>query len=332
MLRTLSLSFLSAAALASPAAAQVYLPQSDLLVVELETSGAPGAWADSTSTPGYTGESYIRWDGPNLFNAPGQQGVFSFDFEVENGGQWLLRLRNRHENPDATEENDVWIRMDGGTWYKTFSNMVGSVGNWTWEARFELGHGSYPQAGWNLSPGIHTIEFSARSHGFKMDRFHLHRPGAAGAMDPNQPVSPQRFGQQYGQANPNSTGAIGSMEVTGSPHANVNNVILTAVDLPTSVPGFFLTSRTIDFVANPAGSDGNLLLGGSVGRFDRLLDMTNPAGSASIRIDLTDMPMPQGSTSAFAGQAWSFQFWHRDTNSAGAATSNFTTGVTVVFD
>ena len=102
MLRTLSLSLLSAAALAAPAAAQTYLSQSDLVVIEMEESGAPGAWADSTSTSGYTGESYIRWDGPNLFNQPGQQGIFSFDFEVENAGTYLLRLRNRHEDPDPT--------------------------------------------------------------------------------------------------------------------------------------------------------------------------------------------------------------------------------------
>ncbi|MFT7077767.1 MAG: hypothetical protein ACJA0P_003793 [Planctomycetota bacterium] len=331
MLRTLSIILLSAAALAAPAAAQTYLAQSGLVVIELEESDAPGAWANSMSTPGYTGESYIRWDGPNLFNQPGQQGIFSFDFEVGDPGTYLLRLRNRHEDPDPTEANDVWIRMDGGTWFKTFSNQAGSVGAWTWETRFDIAHGNQPQASWNLSSGGHTIEFSGRSNGFKMDRFHLHLPGVAGATDPNQPVSPQRFGDQYGTAVANSTGAIGRMELTGTPKVAENNVILTALDLPVSTPGFFLVSRMAGFTANPAGSTGNLLLDGTIGRFNQQLDMTNMNGSASLRIDLTAIPMPQTVASVVAGQSWSFQFWHRDVNSAGQ-TSNFTTGVTVVFE
>ncbi|QDV05623.1 hypothetical protein Poly30_11220 [Planctomycetes bacterium Poly30] len=329
MLRFTTLSLLAAAAFSAPAAAQVYLAQSDLVVIEMEASGAPEAWGISTATPGYTGESYIRWNGPNLFNQPGQQGVFAFDFEVANGGTYRLNVRNRHENPDPTEENDVWIRMDGGTWVKTFSNQAGSVGAWTWESRFDYGHGNQPQASYNLSPGVHRVEFSGRSFGFKMDRVHIYLPSVSNALDPNQPVSPQRFGQEYGQAVANSTGAIGRMQVTGSPVVTENNVILTALDLPTDVPGFFIASRTIGFTPNPAGSQGNLLLDGSIGRFDRLLNMTNPMGSAAVRIDLTEMPMPQGTSVAFPGETWHFQFWHRDTTSAGA-TSNFTSGISVV--
>ena len=70
---------------------------------------------------------------------------------------------------------------------------------------------------------------------------------------------------------------------------------------------------------------GHLQRGGPPTTFDRLLGTTNPMGSASIRLDLTDMPMPQGATAAVAGQSWSFQFWHRD----GANPARFSTALEV---
>jgi hypothetical protein len=330
MFRTLIPSLLTAAALAAPASAQVYLAQSDLLVVQMESSGAPGDWLNSTSTPGFTGQSYIEWRGPNLFNSPGQ-GVFGFDFEVNAGGQWQLNMRNRHENPDATEENDVWVRMDGGPWVKTFSNMAGSVGAWTWESRFDISHNNQPQASYSLSPGQHRIEFSGRSFGFKIDSFHLFRPGASGALNASTPQSPVRFGEEYGNATANSTGQPSRMEATGSVRLADNNAILTATNLPVGVLGFFITSRTTGFAANPGGSSGNLLLGGTIGRFSQNITLTNPNGRAALRIDLTEIPMPNNTVGVNVGENWNFQFWHRDVNSQGA-TSNFSRGLTLTFE
>lgn len=330
MFRTLIPTLLTAAAFAAPASAQVYLAQSDLIVVQMESSGAPGDWANSTSTPGFTGESYIEWRGPNLFNSPGQ-GVFGFDFEVQDGGQWLLNMRNRHENPDPTEENDVWIRMDGGPWIKTFSNQNGSVGAWTWESRFDISHGNQPQASYSLSPGQHRVEFSGRSFGFKIDSFHLYRPGAPGALNANTPQSPVRFGEEFGSANANSTGQPSRMECAGSIRLADNNAILTASNLPVDVPGFFIVSRTRGFVANPAGSSGNLLLGGTIGRFVQNITTTNPNGRAALRLDLNVIPMPNNTVAVNAGEDWHFQFWHRDLTGS-TVTSNFSRGLTISFE
>ena len=332
MFRTLSLSLLSAAALAAPAAAQTYLPQNGLLVVEMESSGAPGDWAELTANSGYTGDSYIEWVGANQFSNPGQ-GVFGFNFEVPSNetGQWTLRVRNRHDHPDATEENDVWIRMDGGTWIKTFSNNSSSVGLWTWESTFEISHGNFAQASYSLGAGSHRIEFSGRSNGFKMDRFHLHRPGASGSTSTSSPVSPQRFGSVYGSSNANSTGNISVLEAVGSPDASNNNLTLTASRLPVGSLGFFINSRSTGFVANPAGSAGNLLLGGNIGRYSSQVNTVNGSGRASPTLNLNAMQTPSGTVPATAGQNWSFQFWHRDSSAAGP-TSNFSRGLTVTFE
>ncbi len=105
-----------------------FLSQNGLLVVEMESAVPIGAWTLSTSTPGFTFDGYFRWDGPNLFNQPGAAGVFGFDFELDQSATWTLSLRNRHEDPDPTEANDVWIKMDNGPWIKINIAMIGKSG------------------------------------------------------------------------------------------------------------------------------------------------------------------------------------------------------------
>ena len=330
MYRTLSLA-VAASALATVASAQsTYIAQNGLLAIPMENSGAPGAWNLSTSTPGFAGDGYIEWEGPNYFNQPGVAGVFGFTFEVQEAGEWIMRIRNRHEDPDPTEENDVWARMDGGPWIKTFSNAQTSVGAWTWESTFELGHGNFPQASYSLSTGVHRIEFSGRSNGFKMDRLHLHRPGNPNAFNPNSPNSPRRVGSEYGSANTNSTGQVSIASALGSPRAQDNDLTLQARGLPVNVPGYFIASRTSGFVSRPGSSAGNLLLGGTIGRLIESMSMTDGSGRASSRLNLQAIPMPDNTVAASAGQTWYVQFWHRDTSSNGS-TSNFSRGLEITF-
>lgn len=321
----------SALALAAPQAQGVYLPQNGLIVCPFESNVPVDQWDLSTSTPGWVGEGYFVWEGPNYFDTPGN-GVFDFNFEIDTGGTWRLAIRNRHEDPDPTEENDVWVRVDNGPWIKTFSNGPQSVGNWTWETRFELGHGSYPDASYNLSPGTHRIQFSGRSNGFKMDRFHLYRPGTPGANDPSQPESPRRFGAPSCAAEPNSTGSTADIIALGSPFADSNDVILETSDLPPNTLGYYLASRQSGFVANPANSAGNLCLAGTIGRYAGNVISTGAAGRADFRLNLNQMPLPDGTfATVLGGQTWYFQFWHRDFGSAGA-TSNFSPGLEVNFE
>ena len=163
-------SFASLALLASAQRADaqgVFLQQSnDVVAIQMESATPPGGWNLSTATPGYTGDGYFEWTGPNYFFNSGN-GLFGFDFEISTSGTHKISIYNRHEDPDPTEDNDTWIRIDGGTWKKAFSNMPSSVGNWTWETRLSPGGG---QLTYTLSPGLHRVEFSGRSNGFKMDR------------------------------------------------------------------------------------------------------------------------------------------------------------------
>ena len=69
------------------------------LAIEIESAEPTGSWAEETSVPGYTGESYFRWAGPNHFTQPGN-GTFGFDFEIHTGGTYWFRIRNHHHDVD----------------------------------------------------------------------------------------------------------------------------------------------------------------------------------------------------------------------------------------
>ncbi|MFT5049700.1 MAG: hypothetical protein ACI8QZ_001093 [Chlamydiales bacterium] len=158
----------------------VFQESSGIVVIEMESSDAAAPWALRTDVGGFTGSSYLVWEGPNLFNTPGQ-GIFGFDFEIHEPGEYSFRIRNHHDHPDSTEENDTWVRMDGGTWIKAFS---GTRNSWTWATNHELDNNNKPPASYQLAGGVHRIEFSGRSENFRMDRFHLFRPGHPDGSNP----------------------------------------------------------------------------------------------------------------------------------------------------
>ena len=131
----------------------------------------------------------------------------------------------------------------------------------------------------------------------------------------------------------NSTGASGKMAATGSPFPEDNAVTLTASSLPVNAFGFFITSMAQGFVVGPGGSDGDLCLGGDIGRYVGAgqIQSSDAAGTFSLSIDVTVIPTPTGFTSASAGQTWNFQAWHRDSEPM-MATSNFTEGLALTFE
>jgi hypothetical protein len=152
--------------------------------IEIE-SAPPSEWKRETPLPGYTGTGYYTWRGGDLFGAPGR-GVLRFAIRIGRGGTWHLRLRNRHDFEDATLENDCFTRMDDGPWIKTYSSERGA---WTWSTNHETERAKAP-AQYELEPGLHMLEISARSKNFSLDRIALYRDGAAAALDPSIPATP----------------------------------------------------------------------------------------------------------------------------------------------
>ena len=84
-----------------------------------------------------------------------------------------------------------------------------------------------------------------------------------------------------------------------------------------------------DFKAFPGGSQGNLCLGGGIGRHAKQVANSGAAGELVIHVDLTALPRPNGTHSVVAGETWNFQCWFRD--NVGVPTSNFTDAIEIAF-
>lgn len=142
------------------------------------------------------------------------------------------------------------------------------------------------------------------------------------------------IGTPYCGAQPNSTGAPAALSAFGSTAIVFGDVTLTASQMPTSVLGMFVVSATSDFVVAPGGSQGNLCLGGIIGRYDRAGEMfiSDAAGEGELPLDLAPFEhVPNQFLPIGPGDTWSFQLWHRDTV-GGVQTSNFSNGLTLAFD
>ena len=158
-----------------------------MLAVEVESRPVAGDWVEESSEPGFSGASYYRWNGPDLFHSPGQ-GTLSWTFEVFEAGEYLLRIHNLHNDNDSTAENDCWVRMDGGPWIKVFSGH--DFPTWNWETVFDPEGAPASGAKYDLAPGEHTLEISGRSNNFRIDRWHLYRTGTPSAQSFAVPLSP----------------------------------------------------------------------------------------------------------------------------------------------
>lgn len=139
------------------------------------------------------------------------------------------------------------------------------------------------------------------------------------------------LGVRYCQGTPNSTGLIGSIRAAGSLLASDNSLTLSASNLPAGQFGIFLTSMTQGFSPGASGtSNGNICLGGTVGRYNRAGQILSSGmgGEISLALDLTMTPQGGAFTSVSSGQTWNFQGWHRDGVGLG---SNFTEGLEIQF-
>ena len=131
-----------------------------------------------------------------------------------------------------------------------------------------------------------------------------------------------------GPAVPNSTMMSGEIAAYGSPFAGDRLLELEATNLPDLQFGYFLASQSNGLIVGPGGSQGNLCVTGTIGRFVSQVDNTAFTGSLRIIVDTSGLPGPLPA-SISAGETWYFQAWFRDVNPT--PTSNFSDAVCVVF-
>lgn len=212
--------------------AGVFQEAGGIAVAEIE-SHASSQWTRKTSPSGYTGSAAYQWNGSQYFSTPGVAPLV-YDFKINNAGTYNLKLRSFNPNSDNTEHNDVWIRIDGGRWYKTFTHVKQQ---WTYVTRREVSHGVFDTWRPNLSAGNHRVEISARSSLFTLDRVVLHKDGVNGE-NPSTPQSPTSGSNPTPDPSPDLR--VTSLSLvnasTGQPIAGHENIT---------------ASKTIDFASLP---------------------------------------------------------------------------------
>ncbi|MGD2019019.1 MAG: hypothetical protein PVJ89_12935 [Planctomycetota bacterium] len=131
----------------------------------------------------------------------------------------------------------------------------------------------------------------------------------------------------YCSSVPNSSGAAGTIQASGSQSIFDGNLTLDAANLPPLSLGYFIFSETQGFSTGLGGGQGNLCLGGGIFRLSNFIQSSGFTGTVNFGVPFNGLP--PGAT-INAGETWNFQYWFRDA-SGGVATSNTTDGVSVTF-
>jgi hypothetical protein len=145
----------------------VSVERDGIVVFEAESGEIVPDWKLETKADGFSGNGYITWRGENMFSAPGASTI-TYTFFVINPGTYYLQVRNYHDNPDNTESNDFFTKVNDGEWLKTYSHVINE---WNWHTGTDVNHfwGRLPK--FELRPGINYLQISGRSEGFSIDRF-----------------------------------------------------------------------------------------------------------------------------------------------------------------
>lgn len=136
------------------------------------------------------------------------------------------------------------------------------------------------------------------------------------------------IGINYCSAVDNSTGYPAAISATGSAAVADQNFNLVASSLPPNQFCYFVVSASQGLIVNPGGSQGNLCLGGQMGRFIAGVANSGTAGQVGLSVNLNGLPAPIN-IAVMPGDTWNFVAWYRDVNPSN--TSNFTDGLSVTF-
>lgn len=311
-----------AVALASSTVAQhrIYHESNGLVAIEFESLNPVGQWVEETQWQGFTGDSYFRWNGPNMFSTPGDS-ILRYQFHVSQGGTYNLRIRNRHNHPDSSEENDVWVRLDGSPWIKCYSNAgPPTVNVWTWVCTFETSNHQHVNPEYTMAPGHHTIEFSGRSSNFMIDRFHMFLGNHPDGTNENVPESLYDDASTYCASATSSTGCVGWMAKHGA-FASASN----SGDFVLEVPNVDNNAVGILFYGYQQGNfpafGGTLCVDGPLIRSNVLDSGGTPTGndcSGTLRVDFNEVMQRPGHQIA-PGTTVYAQYAYRDSGSGSGA-------------
>jgi len=177
----------------------VFIEEDGLVVAEFENNLFNGAWQFRTNEPNFSGEGFMVWTGSQSFNDPGN-GLVRFSIQIQNPGTYRFVWRSAVTIGDSgSEHNDTWLRFpdandffgrrNGSTifpngtgktpnpngsssdgWFKVYRSG-GDLG-FKWQSSTSDNDAHSIFITFN-SPGVYTMEISARSSGHAIDKFVL---------------------------------------------------------------------------------------------------------------------------------------------------------------
>ncbi len=130
--------------------------------------------------------------------------------------------------------------------------------------------------------------------------------------------------------NLNSANSIGTLEVFGFVDSVVEDslLVLRVTNLPVGDFGYFLLSES-GAPGSPLGAGlGTLCVGQPLYRWHESIGVTDTTGERTVFLPMVDLPIPNEAIAP--GEAWFFQYWHRDailsyptSNTTGSVSVNF---------
>ncbi|MEM9018590.1 MAG: sulfatase-like hydrolase/transferase, partial [Verrucomicrobiota bacterium] len=159
-----------------------------VVVMEAERVGIPsdGSWLRENLIGGHRGGGYVR--ALRDQDEKPEKGILKFDVNLKTAGEWILRVRHRHDHAGPSEQDEFWVRANGGDWIPTRSADSETARGWEWD------DGSSRQGkalAWKFGEGIQRIEIAPRHDQVKIDRlvlYQAHRESRA--LDKKAPESP----------------------------------------------------------------------------------------------------------------------------------------------
>lgn len=189
----------------------VFEEKNGLLIIEAEDMELPADWHIKTTKTGYTGASYITWEGGDKFSTPGV-GTITTKIKISKAGTYRFQWRNAvGEGTNTTEFNDSWLKFPDASdfygqkgtdvtkrvypkgsgklpepagagsngWFKIYT---GGTTNWNWNTNTSDNdsHQIYVEFD---APGTYTMLISGRSEKHAIDRISLSNGGAGATND-----------------------------------------------------------------------------------------------------------------------------------------------------
>lgn len=182
----------------------LFQEEGGLLVIEAESSHSLGQWSPETSITPFTGNSYLLYTGPNLFNDPGSSKM-TYQIIISTPGKYRFRWRSRIAIGESnTEHNDSWLRFpDAADFYgekgteRVYPRGVGKTPNpegsskdgwlkvyqnrrndWTWNASTSDRDPHHIFVEFDTA-GTYQLEIAGRSNGHAIDRVVLYHSSVA---------------------------------------------------------------------------------------------------------------------------------------------------------